>query len=75
MFYRSDRSTAMVVMEYKISTAIESKEYAVGVFIDLKKKKAFDAMFTQYVQINYYKSDLWGFTRFSSGSKVVYIVH
>ena len=39
--FRAKRSTSMAVMELEgISTAIDNKEYTVGVFIDLKK--AFD---------------------------------
>ena len=42
--FRSKRSTSMAVIDFieQISTAIDNKEYTVGIFIDLKK--AFDTI-------------------------------
>ena len=39
--FRANRTTLLALMEFveEITTAIEKKEYVIGIFLDLKKKK------------------------------------
>lgn len=44
--FREQRATSVAVMELveAIATSIDNKEFTVGIFLDLKKKKASDTM-------------------------------